>query len=51
MRPNIDITHTLHGQIKDYAEDEEMELSEAYSELPEQGLETVENPDESHRMD
>ncbi|MFC7074627.1 hypothetical protein ACFQJ7_11205 [Halovenus rubra] len=47
MRPNIDITHTLHGRIKDYAEDKEMELSEAYSELLERGLESVAHPDES----
>lgn len=46
MRPNIDITHTLHGRIKDFAEEHEMELSEAYTELLKRGLESMEHPDE-----
>jgi hypothetical protein len=47
MRPNIDITHTLHGRIKDFAEENGLELSEAYTRLLARGLETAEHPDES----
>lgn len=45
MRPNIDLTHTLHGRIKDYAEEHDMELSEAYTKLLKQGLETIDHSD------
>ena len=47
MRPNIDISHTLNGRVKDYAEQEDMALAEAYREIIEAGLEAVEHPDES----
>jgi hypothetical protein len=47
MRPNIDISHTLNGRVKDYAEQQEMALDEAYREIIEAGLEAVEHPDES----
>jgi hypothetical protein len=46
MRPNIDISHTLNGRVKDYAEQQDVSLEEAYREIIEAGLETVENPDE-----
>jgi hypothetical protein len=39
MRPNIDISHTLNGRVKDYAEQQDVSL--------EAGLEAVEHPDES----
>ncbi len=42
MRPNIDITHTLGGRIKDYAEAKNLDLSEAYTEVLEEGLESLE---------
>ena len=42
MRPNIDIDWATHGQIKDYAEANDMNLSEAYAEVLEAGLETLE---------
>ena len=42
MRPNIDIEWAIHGRIKDYAEENDLNLSEAYSEVLEAGLETLE---------
>jgi len=47
MRPNIDISHTLNGRVKDYAEQQDMALEDAYREVIEAGLEAVEHPDES----
>jgi len=47
MRPNIDISHTLNGRVKDYAEQQDVSLTEAYREIIESGLEAVEHPDES----
>ncbi len=46
MRPNIDITHTLGGRVKDYAEANDLDLSEAYGEVLEAGLETLETQDQ-----
>jgi hypothetical protein len=46
MRPNIDIEWAIHGRIKDYAEANDMNLSEAYSEVLEAGLEAVETQDQ-----
>ncbi|MCD2201021.1 hypothetical protein LPA44_14125 [Halobacterium sp. KA-4] len=46
MRPNIDITHTLGGRVKDYAEANDLTLSEAYAEVLEAGLDTVETQDQ-----
>ena len=46
MRPNIDITHTLGGRVKDYAEANGLDLSEAYAELLEAGLEELETQDQ-----
>ncbi|MFD1635404.1 hypothetical protein ACOZ4L_16815 (plasmid) [Haloplanus ruber] len=42
MRPNIDISHTLGGRIKDYAEENNLDLSEAYTEVLEAGLSELE---------
>ncbi|ESS10976.1 MAG: hypothetical protein A07HR60_02121 [uncultured archaeon A07HR60] len=42
MRPNIDITHTLGGRIKDYAEENDLDLSEAYTKVLEAGLNELE---------
>jgi len=47
MRPNIDVSHTLNGRVKDYAEQQNMDLTEAYQEIIEAGLEAVDHPDES----
>jgi predicted DNA-binding protein len=47
MRPNIDISHTLNGRVKDYAEQQEESLEEAYREIIEAGLEAMEHPDEA----
>jgi len=46
MRPNINISHTPNGRVKDYAEDQDVSLEEAYREIIEAGLEAVEHPDE-----
>jgi hypothetical protein len=42
MRPNIDISHTLGGRVKDYAEANDLDLSEAYAEVLEAGLDSLE---------
>jgi hypothetical protein len=47
MRPNIDISHTLNGRVKDYAQQQDIDLTEAYQRIIEAGLEAVEHPDES----
>ena len=39
MRPSIDISHELAGRVKDYAEANDLDTSEAYAELLEAGLE------------
>ena len=46
MRPNVEITHTLQGRIKDFAEERDLTLSEAYTELLEAGLNTLETQDQ-----
>ena len=45
MRPNIDISHALSGRVKDYAEANDLGLSEAYAEVLEAGLEALETQD------
>jgi len=45
MRPAIDLSYGLHGRLKDYAEANDMELSEAYAEVLEAGLEALETQD------
>jgi hypothetical protein len=45
MRPNIDISHTLGGRVKDYAEANDLNLSEAYAEVLEAGLKGLETQD------
>lgn len=43
MRPAIDITHGLHGRVKDYAEANDIEsLSEAYTQVIGAGLDELE---------
>ena len=46
MRPNVEITHTLQGRIKDFAEERDLSLSEAYTGLLEAGLDTLETQDQ-----
>ena len=46
MRPNVEITHTLQGRIKDFAEERDLTLSEAYTELLEVGLDTLETQEQ-----
>ncbi len=43
MRPNIDISHTLNGRVKDYAEQQDVSLEEAYREIIEAGLDELED--------
>jgi len=38
VRPNIDISNRVHGAVKDYAEEKDINLSEAYEELIERGI-------------
>lgn len=45
MRPAIDISHKTHGNVTDYAEADDLDLSEADEELVSAGLESVETPD------
>jgi hypothetical protein len=40
MRPAIDISHGLHGRLKDYAEANDLALTEAYIEILESGLDS-----------
>ena len=47
MRPNVDIPWSLHGRVKEWAEETDRTLTEAYIELVTIGLEKVEHPDES----
>mgnify|MGYP002762302466 FL=1 len=47
MRPNVDIPWSLHGQVKEWAEDTDQTLTEAYIELVRTGLDNVEHPDKS----
>jgi len=46
MRPNIDISHTLNGRVKDYAEQQDQTLEEAYREVIEVGLESLETQEQ-----
>ncbi len=46
MRPAIDISHGLHGRLKDYAEANDVDLSEAYSKVLEAGLEALETQEQ-----
>lgn len=41
MRPNIDISHTLNGRVKDYAENEDLTLEEAYQKVIERGVDEL----------
>ncbi|ESS10831.1 MAG: hypothetical protein A07HR60_02852 [uncultured archaeon A07HR60] len=40
MRPAIDISHGLHGRLKDYAEANDLALTEAYRQILESGLDS-----------
>jgi len=46
MRPNIDVSHTLNGRVKDYAEQQDIDLTEAYQEIIKAGLDAVEHLDD-----
>ena len=46
MRPNIDISHELNGRVKDWAEANDLEHSDAYAELLKRGLKSDETADQ-----
>ncbi|WP_169051775.1 hypothetical protein [Halorhabdus amylolytica] len=46
MTPDIYISHTLGGRVKDYAEANDLDLSESYAEVLEAGLDTLETHDQ-----
>ena len=46
MCPNIDISHTLGGRVKDYTKANDLDLSEAYTVVLEAGLDTLETQDQ-----
>ncbi len=46
MRPAIDISHGIHGRVKDYAEANDLSLDEAYMQVLETGLGTLETQDQ-----
>lgn len=39
VRPNIDISHAVNGQVRDYADKYGMDINEAYAEIIKAGLE------------
>lgn len=41
MRPNIQISHSLNGRVKDYAAENDLTTAEAYQEIIETGLEEL----------
>lgn len=41
MRPNIDISHTMNGRVKDYAAEKDLTLTAAYEEIIEAGLDDL----------
>ena len=43
MRPNVDIPWSRHGRIREWADEQDMALTEAYNELLERGLNEVED--------
>lgn len=46
MRPNIRISHSLNGRVKDYADRNDMSFAEAYREIIETGLDELEAQEE-----
>lgn len=43
MRPNIDLSYGTHGDVKDFADEHDIPLTEAYEQLLNAGLEALEN--------
>lgn len=46
MRPHADISHALNGRVRDWAEEQDLSLPEAYRIIIETGLEVVEEGDD-----
>jgi hypothetical protein len=49
MRPNVDISWSIHGRLKDFAEQEDLTLTEAYERALTDGLDAIE--EDSKRAD
>jgi len=47
MRPNIDISHTTNGKVKDYAANNDLDLSQAYRDIIEAGLDELSDQSDS----
>lgn len=45
MRPNVDVSWSIHGRVKDFAEEQELTLTEAYEHLLDAGLNAKQTPD------
>lgn len=45
MRPNVEIPWSRHGRIREWADENDLSVTEAYNELLERALESVETPD------
>ncbi|SIR76405.1 hypothetical protein SAMN05421858_3704 [Haladaptatus litoreus] len=43
MRPNVDISWSIHGRVKDFADDNDVSLTEAYEQLLDAGLVSLEH--------
>ena len=43
MRPNVDLSWSVHGRVKDFADDRDISLTEAYEQLLTAGLEALEH--------
>lgn len=46
MRPNIQISHSLNGQVKDFAAQHDLSTGEAYRMIIQVGLEDLRGRDE-----
>jgi len=50
MRPNADISHQLNGRVRDIADENDWDLTEAYAEVIEHGVKQLEKElDEENR--
>jgi hypothetical protein len=43
MRPNIDISHTLNGRVRDLAEELDCTVAEAYQQVIKRGVDELED--------
>jgi len=45
VRPNVDISWSIHGRLKDLADEEDLSLTEAYERALTRGLDELEDSD------